>query len=91
MWSSASDTVNIESLLWLQDTIGPDQVYFDLPPAQQREFEALHPTPTTDSSSAASFRLWPRGAALWASLVVAAAFIIVTGLYAPSSSVGGGN
>ncbi|XP_018020188.1 protein FAM151B isoform X2 [Hyalella azteca] len=73
VWSSESDEYNIEALVWLQDSVGADAVYYDLPPDQRAEFDKLRPAQTLGSASSADpcVKIWPRGTVLWASLTAA--------------------
>ncbi|KAK7069768.1 hypothetical protein SK128_015090 [Halocaridina rubra] len=56
VWSSESDTVDIQALLALRSLIGHDAVYYDLPEDQKKAFEEAR---DAQSSSEPSFRFWP--------------------------------
>ncbi|XP_068227081.1 protein FAM151B [Palaemon carinicauda] len=69
VWSSSSDTIDVQALLALRDAIGNDSVYFDLPEEQKKEFDEAKKA--EERAGAPSFRILPTNASGWATAAIA--------------------
>lgn len=69
VWSSSSDTIDVQALLSLRDAVGNDSVYFDLPEEQKEEFDEAKKA--EENAAAPSFQILPANASAWATAAIA--------------------